>query len=152
MPKCSNPSGSGTCILTPEIACAIAEEWAEGKSFAKIVSSLRQEGHTLNNPDITWWLIDNREVEIAGQTYRFRELLESIYPHRVFDLLNEAIEIVDKAAKDKTSPWHAKNQMNVRMHAISAMTPKHVLLPADMGRVIVPENSGIFEDDASPVN
>lgn len=117
-----------TSILTPEIAEAICEEWMEGKSLSQIVLDLQTSGHTVHKPDITWWVAQNRQVEIGGKEYGMKDLMHAVFPLRVMDMCNEMIGIADKAAKDNTCHHHARNRINVRVHAINMMAPKHVQL------------------------
>lgn len=152
MPKCSNPSGSGTCVLTPEIARALAEDWADGHSVASITADLRAEGHKVWPADVTWWCIDNRKVMVAGKEYGFRELMTATYPRRVMDMYNEAVEIADSSAKRKEDPRLTAVRVNVRLHAIRAMTPKHVQLDVSETRGFVLPYNDLFaaSEDAKP--
>jgi len=117
-----------TSILTPAIAEAICEEWMAGKRFNEIAEELRDDGHTVWPADITCWSRKNTQVEIGGEALGFRELLTSVYALRVMDMINEMIQIADKAAAKKECHHATRNRINARWHAIQMMTPKHVRL------------------------
>ena len=154
----SNPG-----VLTEEIAKALVEDWADGKSFAAIIRELQSEGHKIHPCDVTWWVALNTEVTIFSESHTLRDLLQTVYPYRVMDLINSMIQIADDGAVIQklddgtvkmTDPRHVRNQINARKHAIDVMTPKWANVEPteeDMGFVI-PYNP-LFEKaskDAKP--
>lgn len=144
---------SGTCKLTEEKAKAIAELWCEGLSFRTIVKKLQVRGFKLWGSDISRWCESNAKVEIDGAMRGFNDYMRSLWEFRKMDLLNEAMELVDKGIKDKVDPRILRVQANVRFHAIRAMEPKYAQVPTPPGNGFILPYNPLFqasEDDAKP--
>lgn len=125
-----------TSILTPEIAKGVAEEWSDGKSFRKIAKALRKDGHTLSHSDITNWCKNNTVVEICDESIKFGDFMLSLWGPRIMNMINESIEIVDKAARNGDCPHHARNMAHVRFCMMKLMIPKWAPQAADLAALV----------------
>lgn len=128
--------GSGTCILTEEIARAICEDWAlTDKSFARIASELREEDHKVWPADISDWIKKKTPVTIDDSVYNLHDLLAGYRVSKEMDMMQTMLNIANTAAERQEDPRVTRNRIIAYNNVITHMQTRN-LDPSGIGEAI----------------